>query len=62
MVTVKRNFAYNKLLVPGLGDYVTPEALEKSKLIREKAKEVESFSSLSALQVYFVTISWVAVT
>ncbi|XP_073975982.1 mitochondrial ribosomal protein L9 isoform X2 [Rhodnius prolixus] len=50
VVTVKRNFAYNKLLVPGLGDYVTPEALEKSKLIREKAKEVESFSSLSALQ------------
>lgn len=49
-MTVKRNVAYNKLLIPGIADYASPEAIERSKFVKEKEKEDQSFSTLTALQ------------
>lgn len=39
VVSVKRTYAYNKLLLLGLAEYATPEALENLELDKSKTKE-----------------------
>lgn len=59
MVSVKRSYAYNKLLLLGLAEYATPEALlkvsEKSKGLKKKEEEDEErlYSGKHVLRVKF---------
>ncbi|XP_075221619.1 mitochondrial ribosomal protein L9 [Lycorma delicatula] len=40
VVTVKRNYAYNQLLLPGLAEYATPEAKEMASRKEKRSNEV----------------------
>lgn len=54
IVNVAPNFAYNKLLIPGLASYVTPENIEKySKVAEEGDDDEEKHSSQFAQRVSF---------
>lgn len=45
VVSVRPNFAYNKLLLPGLATYVTPENIAKYEKDDDDAPEGEKHSS-----------------
>lgn len=55
-VTVRPNYAYNQLLLPGLGVYASPENIEKYKNF-EKKDEAEQHSSPTAQRVCMIHFS-----
>lgn len=57
IVSVKPNFAYNKLLLPGLATYVTQENIEKYKRADGDKSDEVKHSSQHAQRVSFKSTS-----
>lgn len=52
VVSLKRNDAYNKLLLPGLAVYKTPEAIEKYSTEKDDREEDQHSSAYAAMTVH----------
>lgn len=55
-VSVKSNYAYQHLLLPGLAVYVSPENLEEYKDILTVKSDEEHHSSPTAVLVYYFVV------
>ncbi|KAL1130574.1 hypothetical protein AAG570_011820, partial [Ranatra chinensis] len=57
-VTLKRNMGYQKLLLPGLAEYATPEAIERMKSLKASRNQLEYSSPTAPGLVFLQTVSF----